>query len=267
MPTTDDVTLAQDLAVEVGAALVALKDRWTDADGDARALGDAGDAMAHARIVELLRAQRPGDAVLSEEGLDDLERLQAERVWIVDPLDGTREYPVAGRIDWAVHIALWERSAIGSKAAPSGLTAAAFSLPALDDVYTTVPGPAWVDGDAAAATDEQTPRLVTSASRPPEFVPGVLQRTGWTHITAGSVGAKVGMILRGKADAYAHDGALNEWDAAAPLAVALAHGLVVVGLRGQTLDFNKQVPVTGGLIVARPGVAAVLIEALEGLVR
>jgi len=102
----DDHVLARDLAAEAGRRLVELRTRGGDPD----VLRKAGDRLSHEFLTAALADRRPGDVVLSEEGADNPVRLGARRVWIVDPLDGTREFGEPGRTDWAVHVALWEKT-------------------------------------------------------------------------------------------------------------------------------------------------------------
>jgi 3'(2'), 5'-bisphosphate nucleotidase len=229
MPGDDD-RLARDLAEEAGRRLLTLR----AAGGDPDDLRKAGDTNSHGFLSARLAALRPGDAVLSEEGKDGPARLTADRVWIVDPLDGTREYGEPGRSDWAVHVALWERG---------DLTAGAVALPAQGRVLSTaepppLPGPAEASksGEPAFA---QPLRIVVSRSRPPSFAARVAQDIGATLMPLGSAGAKAAAVISGEADAYLHDGGQYEWDSAAPVAVALATGLHASRLDGSKLEYNK----------------------------
>jgi len=224
MPADDD-RLARDLAEEAGRRLLALRAGGGDPDD----LRKAGDASSHEFLSGRLKALRPGDAVLSEEGKDDPARLTADRVWIVDPLDGTREFGEAGRTDWAVHVALWERG---------GLSAGAVALPARELVLSTAdpprrPGPSPAGGAPAPL------RIVVSRSRPPAFAAQVAEAVGGTVVPLGSAGAKAAAVILGEADAYLHDGGQREWDSAAPVAVALAAGLNASRLDGSKLEYNR----------------------------
>ena len=224
MPPDDD-RLARDLAEEAGRRLLALRARGGDPDD----LRKAGDTSSHEFLSGRLEALRPGDAVLSEEGKDDPARLTADRVWIVDPLDGTREFGEAGRTDWAVHVALWERGE---------LTAGAVALPARDLILSTAepphrPGPSQASGAPAPL------RIVVSRSRPPAFAAQVAEAVGGTVVPLGSAGAKAAAVILGEADAYLHDGGQREWDSAAPVAVALAAGLNASRLDGSKLEYNR----------------------------
>jgi 3'(2'), 5'-bisphosphate nucleotidase len=178
--------------------------------------------------------------VLSEEATDDLARLDASRVWIIDPLDGTREYS-EGRHDWAVHVALWEGGA---------LVAGAVALPGLDTVLTTDPAP------VVPARDEAAPlRMAVSRSRPPAIATGVAEALGAELVAMGSAGFKVSAVVRGEADLYVHGGGQYEWDSAAPVAVAQAAGLHASRLDGSPLRYNQPDPYLPDLVVCRPEVA------------
>ena len=213
---------------------------------DPRALGDAGDAQANALLLAALSQVRPCDAVLSEESADDLQRLQARRVWIIDPLDGTREFR-EGRDDWAVHVAL---------VAEGRVIAAAVSQPARDEVFDSNPSTA-----ATAASGSPAPRVVISRSRPPRCAQDIAEALGATLWQVGSAGAKALTVVRGEALAYVHEGGMNEWDAAAPVGVALAHGLHVSDLGGAPIVFNQRdVVLHGGLVICRQDCSAAILE-------
>ena len=248
----DDPALAADLAADAGRTLLALRaERGHD---DARALKDAGDAAAHDLLVRRLAAERPGDVVLSEEGADDPARLGADRVWIVDPLDGTREFSEAGRSDWAVHVALWERTS------PEGgeLTVGAVALPALDGlVLTSDPPP------VRSARLGDPPRLAVSRTRPPSEAQVVADALGAVLVPMGSAGAKVCAVVRGEVDAYVHAGGQYEWDSAAPVAVARAAGLVVTRLDGSEPVYNREGARLDDLVVCHPDLADALRRALD----
>lgn len=194
-----------------------------------------------------LREERPDDAVLSEEAADDAARLDAERVWIIDPLDGTREFSEEGRSDWAVHVCLWERGS---------LTAGAVALPALDLVLATpsVPPPPPSDGDR--------PRVVVSRSRPPDFAAAVAAALGGDLVEMGSAGAKTLAVVRAEADAYVHAGGQYEWDSAAPVAVAVAAGLHASRIDGSPLVYNQRDVYLPDLIVCRPELADQILKAI-----
>jgi 3'(2'), 5'-bisphosphate nucleotidase len=191
--------------------------------------------------------------VLSEEGKDDPARLSADRVWIVDPLDGTREFGEAGRTDWAVHVALWEGAA---------LTAGAVALPAEGIVLNTAEPPAL----PAARPPGQPVRIVVSRTRPPEFLQRLSETSDVTLIPLGSAGAKAAAVIRGTADAYAHSGGQYEWDSAAPVAVALAAGLHASRIDGSALVYNQADPALPDILICQPALAGPLLEAI-GLAR
>ena len=240
---SDDDRLAADLAAEAGRRLLALR----AAGGAADELRRAGDRSSHEFLAAELARQRPGDAVLSEEGADDLARLSADRVWIVDPLDGTREFGEAGRADWAVHVALWERGE---------LTAGAVALPARDLVLSTA--------DPITVSPVANPlRLLVSRSRPPEFVQRLADDLGAVLVPLGSAGAKAAAVILGEADAYVHSGGQYEWDSAAPVAVARSAGLHASRIDGSPLAYNQASPALPDILICQAGIAPLLLEAIR----
>ncbi|MDN3260523.1 inositol monophosphatase family protein [Streptomyces sp. CSDS2] len=242
----EDHELARRLAEEAGALLLGL--RTGTALADPGTLKELGDSRSHAFLTAQLALHRPSDAVLSEEGADDPARLAAGRVWIVDPLDGTREYSEAGRDDWAVHVALW---------ADGRLVAGAVALPAQGVTLSTAePCP-------APAADEHDRPVLGSRSRPPAFLARVAERVGAELAGMGSAGAKTAAVVRGQARAYIHAGGQYEWDSAAPAAVALAAGLHVSRLDGSPLRYNREDPYLPDLLVCRPTDAEVLLAAIR----
>ncbi|GDY29613.1 3'(2'),5'-bisphosphate nucleotidase CysQ [Gandjariella thermophila] len=228
--------------------LLALRAEWTG--DDPKLLGRRGDAASNAFLLERLAEERPGDAVLSEESADDPARLAADRVWIVDPLDGTREFGIPGRADWAVHVALWQSG--------RGLTAAAVAQPARGEVYTGEGAP-WRAGGAP----RDRPRLLVSDTRPPAFIGALAADVGGEVHTMGSAGAKAMAVLRGEADAYVHAGGQYEWDSAAPVGVALAAGLHASRIDGAPLRYNQPRPYLPDLLICRPDLAERLLAALR----
>ena len=249
---SDDAALARDLATRAGHLLLQLRARMGHDDPDA--LRAAGDLHSHEFLMAELATSRPGDAVLSEEGPDDLSRLDADRLWIVDPLDGTSEFGDNGRTDWAVHVALWER-------AHDGLTAAAVALPARRTTLST-------DGHFPALPAVGRPaRLAMSRSRPPSFVGEVAARVDAVLTPIGSAGMKAMAILLGEADAYLHRGRMKEWDSAAPAAVAQAAGLHVSRLDGSPLAFNTEERLTPDLLICQPELARPLLDAIAAVAR
>ncbi len=246
--TFDDDQLARDLADRAGQLLLSL--RTTGADP--ATLRRQGDRQAHEFLAGQLAASRPADAVLSEEGRDDPARLSAPRVWIVDPLDGTREFGEAGRTDWAVHVALWERGE---------LTAGAVALPAQQRTLSTAQPPA-----ASAESSAGGPlRIVVSRSRPPEFMQQLADRAGATLVPLGSAGAKAAAVMLGQADAYVHSGGQYEWDSAAPVAVARAAGLHTSRIDGSKLAYNQAVPALPDILICRAALADLLLGAISAV--
>jgi 3'(2'), 5'-bisphosphate nucleotidase len=242
----NDVDLARTLALGAGERLLALRDGETHTD---RALGDAGDLRANEFLLQALHEARPDDAVLSEESVDDFVRLNAKRIWIIDPLDGTREYR-EGRDDWAVHVALVERGRV---------TAASVALPAMNLVLDSSPS----NSPLPSLPRPSKPRIVVSRSRPPAFASRVATALNATVMQVGSAGAKAMMVVRGEATAYVHEGGLNEWDAAAPAGVALAHGFCVCDLQGHDITFNhRDVVLRDGFIVCHAELRETILQAL-----
>jgi 3'(2'), 5'-bisphosphate nucleotidase len=250
MTTNDDVTIAADLATRAGQLLLQLRARMGYHEPDA--LRAAGDLHSHEFLAAELARLRPADALLSEEGDDDLSRLDADRLWIVDPLDGTSEYGEEGRTDWAVHVALWERSS-------GGLTAAAVALPARRMTLTT-------HGGAPPLPPLGNPRRIAmSRSRPPAFIGDVAAMVDAIPTPIGSAGMKAMSILLGEADAYLHRGRMKEWDSAAPAAVAAAAGLHVSRLDGSPLEFNTRERLTLDLMICHPALADALLAAVASV--
>lgn len=212
-----------------------------------RDLGNEGDRLANAYLLGALHGARPDDAVLSEESVDDRNRLGARRVWIVDPLDGTREYTEEWRTDWAVHVALWQ---------DGELTAGAVALPARGIVLR--------DDRAPSAPDapDRSPRLVVSRTRPPAVATVVAEQLGAHLVPMGSAGAKVAAVVLGDATAYVHAGGQYEWDSAAPVAVAQAAGLFVSRLDGSVPRYNQPDPFLPDLVVCRPELAGRILSAV-----
>lgn len=245
-----DAALAADLAEDAGKLLLAV--RAEVGHNYPPVLGDAGDQRANALLLDRLKAERPDDAVLSEEAPDDRTRLRADRVWILDPVDGTREYSMPQRDDWAVHVALWQRD--GS---PDGaITDAAVALPARDEVYRTD------TATAAAPRKPGTIRVTASATRPPAVLYRLRERLDIELVRIGSAGAKAMAVLRGDVDAYIHAGGQWEWDSAAPAGVLLAAGLHASRIDGSPLRYNRPDPYLPDLLMCHRDLAEVLLGAI-----
>jgi 3'(2'), 5'-bisphosphate nucleotidase len=236
-----DHALAAWLAEQAGARLLEVR-----AEGlTGRELKDAGDRAAQDVLARLLAEHRPDDAVLSEEALDDKARLTASRVWIIDPLDGTREFSEPPRDDWAVHVALWQEGE---------LTAGAVSQPALGSTFDTGHPPV-----VPARTDGPM-RIAVSRTRPPAFVEALAEEVGGELVPMGSAGVKVISVVRDLSDAYVHAGGQYEWDNAAPVAVARAAGLFCSRVDGSELRYNQDDVSLPDLIVCRPELSEQILE-------
>jgi 3'(2'), 5'-bisphosphate nucleotidase len=253
---SDDL-VARDLAAAAGELLIGLRAAAGAVSAsavisteDATELRRQGDLQSHLFLESRLGELRPEDAVLSEEAVDDPARLSADRVWIIDPLDGTREFGEPGRSDWAVHVALWEQGR---------LTAGAVALPARGTVLSTAAPP---------RRGPQAPgrglRLVVSRSRAPEFLRRMAGELGAELVEMGSAGAKAAAVITGEADAYIHAGGQYEWDSAAPVAVALAAGLHASRLDGSELRYNQPDPSLPDILICPPECAAELLQAVRG---
>jgi 3'(2'), 5'-bisphosphate nucleotidase len=245
-PELSDAEVASRLATEAGQRLLQIRAEVGFADQ--KALKDAGDQGSQRLLAAALAEYRPKDAVLSEEAVDDLVRLTADRVWIVDPLDGTREFSEEGRTDWAVHVALWQGGELvtGAVALPAlGLTLSSAT------VTPPPPGPAGL------------PRLVASRTRAPKLVSDVADTIGGVVLPMGSAGAKASAVIRGEADVYVHAGGQYEWDSAAPVAVALAAGLHATRIDGSPLRYNQADPLLPDLVICRPELADRVMAAIR----
>ena len=261
----DDGALAAALADAAGRALLGLR---THFDGpDAAALKSAGDQLGHSFLMAALQAYRPADVVLSEEGRDDPARLSADRVWIVDPLDGTREFSEPPRDDWAIHVALWERTGAVAAEAPEGqLSAGAVALPARGVTLSTFDiASQTVQGHLGLTEPQppQRPRILVSRTRPPVEAQRVAEALGGDLLPMGSAGAKVMAVVLGDAEVYVHSGGQYEWDSAAPVAVAQAAGLHCSRIDGSPLVYNQPDVSLPDLIVCRPAWAPAVLEAVR----
>lgn len=244
-----DADLAGELATAAGELLVELRaERGFD---EADSLRKEGDRRSHEFLVAALASAVPEDAVLSEEGSDDRSRLDADRVWIVDPLDGTLEFGEEGRTDWAVHVALWQRGA--------GLTAGAVALPGLGRTLVTggdLPAPSAPGGVI---------RMAVSRTRRPPWFDAFAEQVDGVPVPIGSAGMKAMSVVLGEVDAYVHSGRMKEWDSAAPAAVAAAAGLHVSRLDGSPLEYNTPDRLTLDLVICHPSIADRLLSAAQGL--
>ncbi|MEN4473090.1 3'(2'),5'-bisphosphate nucleotidase CysQ [Mycolicibacterium cosmeticum] len=256
-----DADVAATVAAEAGRLLLAVREEV--GFYDPYDLGDAGDRRANALILKRLRELRPDDAVLSEEAADDLSRVHADRVWIVDPVDGTREFSLPGRADWAVHIALWQRDTPAAGVAATGtgsagaITDAAVALPAIGQVYrtdTVTPPPPRADGPI---------RITASTYRPPAVLWWLRDHLDIELVRIGSAGAKAMAVVRGDVDAYIHAGGQWEWDSAAPAGVVQAAGLHATRLAGDPLVYNRRDPYLPDLLMCRPELAGILLDTIR----
>ncbi len=237
----NDHQLAAWLATVAGQHLEVVR----SSGSEGAALKDAGDQASNELLLALLATYRPGDAVLSEEGRDDAGRTTAPRVWIVDPLDGTREFSEPPRDDWAVHVALWEAG---------DLAAGAVAQPGLGITFHTGAPP------VVPPRTSQRPRIAVSRTRPPKFVEAMAHEMDAELVPMGSAGAKVISVVRDVSDAYVHAGGQYEWDSAAPVAVARAAGLFTSRVDGSRLEYNRADPTLPDLIVCRPELAETIVD-------
>lgn len=234
-------------AAEAGALLLEIRARGISDEWARWMLGDAGDVLANQHLLGLIAAEHGDDRILSEESTDDPRRLHADRVWIIDPLDGTREFTEPGRWDWAVHVALWARG--------EGLVAGAVALPAQGKVLSTG-SPSGIPAIVGRGL-----RVVVSRSRPPAAARRVAAALGAELVGLGSAGAKAMAVVEGHVDAYVHAGGQYEWDSAAPVAVAAASGFHVSRVDGSPLVYNCRDPWLPDFIVCRPELTEAVLTA------
>jgi 3'(2'), 5'-bisphosphate nucleotidase len=239
----DDAQLAAHLAATAGEALMSIRQCGSLA---AEELGEAGDQAANELLVRAILTHRPHDGLLSEETRDTVDRLTKSRAWIIDPLDGTREF-AEGRGDWAVHVGLVVdgRPTVGAVALP------AFGTVLRSDQLSSLP-------PAGAPL-----RMVVSRTRPPREAEHVAKALGARVVPMGSAGAKAMAVVRGEADIYLHSGGQFEWDSAAPVAVAIAHGLHCSRIDGSELVYNQRNPYLPDLLVCRQEILGRASEALS----
>jgi 3'(2'), 5'-bisphosphate nucleotidase len=243
----DDDSLAQAAASAAGRELLLLRVELDAVGSNGRDIGKRGDQQSNGVLQAALRAARPGDSILSEESADDPARLDAGRVWIIDPLDGTREYTEPGRTDWAVHVALVRAGelAVGVVALPAlGLMLSSSSPPPLPSRSGAI-------------------RMVVSRTRPPAIADEVGRRLGAVSVRMGSAGAKAMSVLLGQSDVYMHAGGQHEWDSAAPVAVARAAGLHTSRIDGSPLVYNRYPAWQPDLLICRPELASSVLEAVQ----
>ncbi|MFN8018798.1 MAG: 3'(2'),5'-bisphosphate nucleotidase CysQ [Acidimicrobiales bacterium] len=241
----DDHEVARALAEEAGQALLEVRARLEAAGAPSSELKATGDRVAHELLMARLGELRPADAILSEEGSGatgrySSDRVDAERVWIVDPLDGTREFSEPPRTDWAVHVAL----VVGGRP-----VAGSVALPAQGRVLSASPA------EPLPPAPPARPRVIVSRSRPPAVALHLARELGAELVEMGSAGAKVAAVVQGVADVYPHAGGQYEWDSCAPVAVALAAGLVATRLDGSELAYNNLDPYLPDLLVCHPALA------------
>ena len=247
MASDADHAFAARLAERAGALLLDIRRGLERDGGDVQQVRGDGDRRSHELLVHALAAAYPRDSILSEEGADDRARLANRRVWIVDPLDGTREFGEVGRWDWAVHVAL----AIDERA-----LAGAVVLPARGITLSTVSPP------VLPARRRDGLRIAVSRTRPPEIASRVAEQVGAELVPMGSAGAKVAAVLLGEVDAYVHGGGQSEWDSAAPVAVATAAGAHASRLDGRPLVYNQERPWLPDLLVCRAELAPQILDAI-----
>ncbi|HET9518980.1 MAG TPA: 3'(2'),5'-bisphosphate nucleotidase CysQ [Actinoplanes sp.] len=269
-PPVIDAAFARWLAERAGQVLLQVREDLGYADP--KALKDAGDRASHELLLAELARWRPNDTVLSEEDGDSRTawqdgavrppRLDASRVWIIDPLDGTREFSEQGRADWAVHVALWTADC----AKPNCLAAGAVALPAQHRTLATDVPPAYPPLPLSTATGGAI-RIAASRTRPPAFVTALAEDIGAELVPMGSAGAKIAAVINGDADAYVHAGGQYEWDSAAPVAVATATGLHASRIDGSALEYNRADPKLPDLVVCRKDLAPRLLAALQRQLR
>ena len=239
----NDADLAAHLAKVAGDILLQVRESGVFSG---KALGKAGDATANEFLCHALREQRPDDGLLSEEEKDNADRLSQSRVWIIDPVDGTREYGEA-RADWAVHVAL----AIDGVA-----TIGAVALPGVGEVLRT-------DAPVAVPPAPEKLRMVVSRTRPAAEAVAVAEKLNAELVPMGSAGAKAMAVIRGEADIYLHSGGQYEWDSCAPAAVALAHGLHASRMDGSPLVYNQADTYMPDLLICRQEHVALVLNALK----
>lgn len=242
-----DAELAARLAHAAGRILIEVR---SSGMFKGKTLGNAGDVVSDRFLMQALQAKRPDDGILSEESRDTLERLERKRVWIVDPVDGTREYGEE-RSDWAVHVGL---------AVDGVAEIGAVALPGLDGGIVLRS-----DQPQQLPSHEGPPRLLVSRTRPAAEAVAVAERLGGELVEMGSAGAKAMAVVRGEAEIYLHSGGQYEWDSCAPVAVARAHGLHCSRIDGSALRYNQRDPYLPDLLICRPEWADKVLETITAI--
>lgn len=245
--TPDDHLEAARIATAAGELLLAIRDDMSSRGVDPKEMKDQGDLQSHEFIMEELRRVRPDDAILSEEGKDGTARLDADRTWIVDPVDGTREFSEPPRTDWAVHVAM---------VIDGEPVVGAVALPGLGITLSTA------DAPTMPAEGTTPPRMIVSRTRPPAAALAVAEQLGAVLVEMGSAGAKAMSVVRGESEMYAHSGGQYEWDSCAPVAVARAAGLHCSRIDGSPLVYNNEDPYLPDLLICRPEYAEAALAAL-----
>ncbi len=253
--THDDHLEAARIATAAGELLLSIRDEMSSRGAESKEMKDEGDRLSHEFIMKELRRVRPNDAILSEEGRNEegssgVERLSADRTWIVDPVDGTREYSEPPRTDWAVHVAM----VVDGKP-----VVGAVALPALGLTLSTA------EPVAMPVSGNTPPRMIVSRSRPPAAALAVAEHLGAELVEMGSAGAKAMAVVRGESEMYAHSGGQYEWDSCAPVAVALAAGLHCSRIDGSELTYNHEDPYLPDLLICRPEHAQPALDALAAV--
>lgn len=261
---TNDQRSAEDLAAQAGRMLTNLRVSRIAPEE----LGPLAEAEAQAVIVDRLAVARPGDVVYGEWDADSTERLEADRVWFIDPLDGVRSYVAGGRPDWAVHVALWERNPEGI----SGITACAIAMPAYGRVLTgrgattyqplsIIRGPR--PGPLVPPRADDRLRIAVSETDPPEFAEELAERLDASLVHLGSGGGKTATVVEDECDAYIHTSGHHQWDSAATYGVVLQRGLHASRLDGAELVYNVEQTEFPDLLVCKKDVADRIIDAVR----
>ena len=241
-----DAALAADLAHRAGELLVVRQRSNTNSSSSGWMLGQDADEEANSFLVDELTRARPNDSFLTEESPDDLSRLESNRTWIIDPLDGSGGFGY-GAADWAVHVALTETGQA---------TAGAVAVPALNTTFST-------ESVSMPDSVDRRPIVVVGRSRVLTDGRAVTEALGGELNVCSSAGVKAMLVVNGEADVYVHGPSLYEWDVCAPAAVATAAGLAVTDRLGRELRFNEDSePVVDGFVVCRPRLLAEVLAAL-----